>query len=213
MRFSTIQLVKVIEENIDVIMTLFLESEVDEDGSYYKDVYQYEVSTFLEGIECEIEGLMEAGILISYVEIRNAIINHWFCGVEDSLDMKRLNELSVEFHNQSLFIEKEPLILSHELTAGELEFIKKTLRDNVNKDRDLLVELHLNEDSPLRALKKIDEAKYQSVVKRLIEDYVNGVNALYKLYGDNPNNWETSRTLHRAIVKHYNIPLSSFKFE
>lgn len=213
MNFSPSQLVKVIEDNIDVVMALFLESEVDEDGCYYKDVYQYEVGTFLEGVECELKGLREAGILISYVEVRNAIINHWFCRTSDFSNMKKLNELSVELYNQSLLIEKERFELSHELTSDESELIAKVLRERVNRDRDFLIEIQLGKDSSLKAIEKIDKGKYESILQRLIKDYINGVNTLYKLYGDNPNDWETSRTLHKAILSHYNIPLSSFKFE
>lgn len=210
---NTIKLKRNLENEIDSVIMVFLGDTVDEEGVPYRNVYKHELSSFLDYVEAELDRLVKLKIPISYIEVRNALINAWGMGIDEDYNINELNDLANKLYNCSLNVETEKIKLSSELSEMEEEFIKMTLMDETENLKKRLISIRLKDEPLFETLKKVDEKKYQDMVQRIIKEYITGVNTLYKLYRKSPKDWETGYSLHKGIVDYFEIEESQFVFE
>ena len=205
-----------VENHMEDLYRVFFGETEDEDNEPYVEVYRYEVRSFLERMESNLNRLEKANILLNKENISQQIILEWSCGGEDELDNKADFTLSdfVDDLLNEIYSDKEKLEHGLEVTEYERKYIQKELFSQNHNDKMTLVALILKKEDDskyklFQYFKETDLKHYESLVQTTIEDYINSTNILFKLCGSKP---ATDDSLHRGVYDNFGIKREQFVF-
>lgn len=205
-------IVKQISMERDKLFEVILGGSFDEYGQRYSEVYQHELNGFFRSLEYDLSLLEDNSFIIDKMVLKSQIIINWFTDFK-SCDGGDLDN----YINDVLFkAKKGSTLLNLDLEDSEMSFIKELLSQEINNSRKLLINLIVSKDDDttkfLELLKEEDGNRFNHLVESMKNNYITSVNILYKLYNEQPKDWQTNLSLHESVCNHFNINRESFLF-